>query len=217
MAKRPSLGRGTTPIGQIVQFPKLNEPDYKFKEQGQFSIKLALSPEDAAPIIERCDEIAADKLAEAIAGDKKNAKKWETKYTPYEDETTDEGEPTGRVLIKATLLYEVVSKQPATLGKKYHFEPALFHANGEPFDKTTPIWGGTTAELAFEYRDYAVLNSGAGCSLNIDAVMIHRLISRGQQDAGTFGFSGSAVDSEADTNAAPDASGDDSDDDHSDF
>ncbi len=88
-----------TPPG-IALFPRLNEPDEKFNENGVYYVKLRLTAEDAAPIIAACDAIAEDAFQNALSEAKTERERKKVKLADpaYIMEEDDSGNETGNVI-----------------------------------------------------------------------------------------------------------------------
>ncbi|WP_313196186.1 hypothetical protein [Shinella zoogloeoides] len=190
MAKAPQRPTLTSPKGAF-KFPKLTVADTKFKEEGEYSVKLVVSADTpgVAQLISKCDDAAAESLKEAKANAKNaaEAKKWETKYLPYaqvEDEET--GEPTGEVEFKFTMKASGVSKKT---GKPWARKPALFDAKGSPIKGEPDIGGGTIGKISFQIIPYAPTTVvGASAKLALEAVQIIELKQFGDKSASSYGF-----------------------------
>lgn len=190
MAKAPQRPTLNSPKGAF-KFPKLTTPDTKFKEEGEYSVKLVVASDapGAADLIAKCDREAEASLKEAKANAKNaaEAKKWETKYLPYahiEDEET--GEPTGEVEFKFTMKASGVSKKT---GKPWTRKPALFDAKGKPIKDEVDIGGGTIGKISFQIIPYAPTTVvGASCKLALEAVQIIELKQFGDKSASAYGF-----------------------------
>jgi hypothetical protein len=180
----------TSPKGTF-KFPKLIEPDTKFKAEGEYSVKLVvdLNAPGVGELLDKLDDAAAESLANAKANAKNKAeeKKWETKYLPYarlEDEET--GEETGEVELKFTMKASGVSKKT---GKPWTRKPALFDAKGAPIKGEVAIGGGTVGKLSYQIIPYAPTTTvGASVKLALEAVQILELRSFGEQSASSYGF-----------------------------
>jgi hypothetical protein len=190
MSNAPKRTRYTSPKG-IFRFPKLTEPDTKFKAEGEYSVGLILSADDAAAIglMRLIDTEAAASLANAKANAKTpaEAKRWETKYLPYSpEEDRETGEPTGNVIFKFSMKASGVSKKT---GKPWERKPVLFDAKGMVIKGGINIGGGTTGKVSFEVIPYAATTqSGASVKLALEAAQIIELRSFGEQSASSFGF-----------------------------
>lgn len=173
-------------------WPKLTNPDTKFKAEGEYSVSGIADADDPAikALMKKIDEAAAASLAEAKDKAKSAAekKKWETKYLPYslvEDEDT--GEQTGEVKFKFTMRASGVSKKT---GKPWKRSPKLFDAKGKPLKAGIEIGGGTIGKINFEIVPYAQsIQTGASVKLSMEAVQIIELKEFGDRSAESYGFS----------------------------
>lgn len=181
----------TTPRG-IFQYPKLNEPDFKYKEGGEYGVKLVLSAEDAQPLIDKLtplyDEAIAAGEAEyaelPVATRKKTPFKTSDFYTPVYDEESEE--ETGDVVFTFKMLASGTNKKT---GKTWERKPVIFDAKGKPIPKPPAIWGGTEGKVNFEASPYFTVTAGAGLSLRMNAVQILELVSGGMaRSASAYGF-----------------------------
>ena len=175
-----------SPLGEMV-YPKVTEPDTKYKDEGEYSTKLRVPMDLAKPLMAAIDKEAAESLAAAIekADTAKAKKSWETKYIPYEIEEDDDGEPTGCVLFKFSMKASGKSKKT---GKTWTRKPALFDAKGTPL-KNAQIWGGTTAKISFSFQQYAqTAQTGASVKMALEAVQVIDLVSGGTRSADAYGF-----------------------------
>lgn len=184
--KRP---RFTSPVGVFV-WPKLNEPDYKFNEDGEYGVKLALDPqnEEHAAFLANLDERAAAALEEMKEANKKYAKVM-TLAEPYAPELDKDGEETGRVLVNFTMPAIITRKSDK---KTWTMKPALFDANGTPLSPDQKIGGGSTGRVAFEswsYFNASGKEKTAGITKRLVAVQVlERKEWQGNADASAFGF-----------------------------
>ncbi|WP_296084234.1 hypothetical protein [uncultured Agrobacterium sp.] len=189
MAQAPKRPKFTSPKGTF-KFPKLTEPDTKFKPEGEYSVKLLLdtdSPE-AQKLIRQIDEAAAESLAESKAKAKNaaEAKKWETKSVPYADVLDEEtGEPTGVTEFSFKMTASGTSKKT---GKDWTRKPALFDAKGQPIKGAPKIGGGTIGKVSYELMKWGTLQLGASVKLALEAAQIIELRTWGEQSASSYGF-----------------------------
>src|SRR4051812_1627303 len=102
--KKPKKPRFVTPTGTAV-FPRLNQPDTKFKAEGRYSVKVRFTKEQAAPIIAKLEEAAKaeydTRVAEYAGKVDKKGKPIEVNGpdTSFEIELDDNKQPTGNVLV----------------------------------------------------------------------------------------------------------------------
>lgn len=183
----------TTPKGTFV-WPKLIKPDTHFKTDGEYSVKLRVRRETPGveALIGKIDDVAAQSLADAKAGAKTpaQAKKWETKYLPYTEVTDDDGTPTGEIEFKAAKIASGVSKKT---GRPWKASPTLFDAKGTPITgakrAAMNIGSGTVGRINVELVPYAnTVQTGASCSLRLNAAQIIDLVEFGGGNAASFGF-----------------------------
>lgn len=184
----------TSPAGTF-QYPRLNEADTKFKDEGEYSVKLLLDPSDPGvqELINMVDEAAAASLAGAQekCDTPAKAKKWETKYLPYAEVEDDDGEPSGQIAVKFSMKASGTNR---TTGKAWSRKPAIFDAQGTPLTNAPAIWGGTVGKINFEVIPYSPTPQvGASVKLALNAVQIIELVSGGTSaSASSFGFGAEA-------------------------
>ncbi|MET3601144.1 hypothetical protein [Martelella mangrovi] len=199
MAKARRAPTFLTPAVTFI-YPKLNEPDTKYKEEGEFSVKAVLTRDEAAPFIEELRPVyeAAEAEARERLGEMKPAqvKKLEAKgitfsmnplFSPVYDE---EGDETGEVEFKFTMKASGVVRKGPKAGQPWSRRPALFDAKGAPLRSSVAIWGGTVGKVAFTPSPYFVDGTlTGGLALRLSAVQVIDLVSGGQRSAAGFGFS----------------------------
>lgn len=187
--KRKKYETFISPRGTF-KFPKLTEPDTKFKDAGEYSVSLVCDPsdEDVMALIGKIDAGAAACLDTAKNKEKAPAKKkkWETKYLPHKEGEDENGEPTGNVEFKFNMTASGVSKKT---GKPWKRTPALFDSKGKPLPGDVSIWGGTVGFVAFQMIPYSqTIQTGASVKLALEAVQVVSLVSGGHKDAEGYGF-----------------------------
>lgn len=155
----------TTPQG-VALWPKLAEPDTTFKEEGEYSVNLVLTEEDATPIIEKA-KAHLDKFiaAQAKLLGKKTIAKANT--TPWrEDEDRETKEPTGNIRLNIKMKASTITK----LGKKIDFTPAVFDKYGKPTDAS--FGSGSLIRVNFEVNPWYSPALGAGVQFRLVAVQV---------------------------------------------
>lgn len=176
-----------TPAGTAL-YPKLGEPDTKFKAEGTYSVKLRLAGNDADELIAICDAATEEAFAAAISEaknerDKKKVKKADPSYTAEEDE---DGNETGAMLFNFKMTATGVSKKT---GKDWTRVCPVFDAKRKPIDpKKIKIGSGSIVKVAYDAMPFYTAALGAGCSLRLEAVQILELHEWGNKDAASFGF-----------------------------
>lgn len=175
-----------TPAG-IALYPKLNEPDTKFKAEGQYSVKLRLSAEDAQELIEEIDSLADEAFDEALAEaknerEKKKIKRADPAYSAEEDE---DGKETGNFLFNFKMAASGVSKKT---GKEWTRTCPVFDAKRKPIDlKNIQIGSGSVVKVAYFLSPFSTA-IGVGVSLRLEAVQVLERREWGSKDASAFGF-----------------------------
>lgn len=189
MADKPKkFVTATTPVGTLLPWAKLVAPDEKYNKYGA-KISMPADHPFVKKTIKMVNDQAKEALAEAIEGDKRkdaDKKKKPIKASencPYENETDDDGNETGNVILKFGLAPEGKKKN----GEKYTRKPKLFNAVGQPLKLTSDPWGGSQVSIAFTFVKYGNPAIGAGCTLRLDAVQVVEL-KKGGQDAEGYGF-----------------------------
>lgn len=189
--KKEKKTKYTSPKGEF-QYPYLNEPDTKFKEEGEYRVSLRLPAEKAAPLVAMIDKAAAEALKEAKKGAKtpKEAAKWETKFLPYSVETDEEDVETGFVIFKFSSKASGVTKT----GREWSRSVPLFDSQGNLLPRkdgkfTVSVWSGSEGYVSYTIQPYAPNTQiGASVSLGLEAVQITKLVSGGNQSAEDYGF-----------------------------
>lgn len=176
----------TTPKG-IAVWPRLNEPDTKFKPEGVYSVKLRLDAADAEPLVRLITEMAKAELVRAKAEEKNPTKRVKIKAAdlPYAEEVGEDEQPTGHVTVNFKMQASGVSKKT---GKAWERRPALFDAKGAPLPAGVQIGSGSEIKVAFEASPFTTAAVGSGVSLRLEAVQVIQLRQFEQRDAGAFGF-----------------------------
>lgn len=197
----------TTPVGVAV-YPHLLEHDqYQLDKNGvyQCNTKLLLDPaaptvkdflDDLNSMIDEAFEAGKAQLKkdwEKASGDKK-AKIKKTKdelqrHTPFDDEVDEDGEPTGKILLK---MKSVVRGKDAKSGKEWQREIPIFDSangqiKGEDRD-SLKLWGGSKIAVAAQVVPYVAEGLKlAGCSLRINAVQVIE-VAGADRSAQQYGF-----------------------------
>ena len=158
----------TTPAG-IARYPWLDTPDTKFDAAGEYKVTLVVTPKEAAPLIEKCRDLQAG-VAKANKS-KKVAK------LPFEDEVDDQGNKTGKVLIKCKVKCR----------EGWDRKPKLFDAKGNRID--VKVGGGSKIKLNVELYGWYAASLGAGVTLQPIAVQVIDLVEyQGGGSADSYGF-----------------------------
>jgi hypothetical protein len=213
----------TTPAAPSI-YPRLNEPDTKYKKEGEYSVKLRFAAgEFPADLLSKLEALR-DEQQEATVADLK-AKKQGAKIkslsvrnvlTAETDKET--GDETGFFTINCKMRASGVSKKT---GKAWKRRPDIFDAKGIKLKNVPSIWGGSVLKVAGEAMAYYTpKDNEVGVAFYLDAVKIIKLVSGKSRDASDYGFgeedegytsSSEFDDSEAEQTADADAEGGDGD------
>ena len=171
-----------TPLG-VAKFPKIIEPDYTWKEEGEYSVKLVVGKEEAKQFKAWFDEEIKRLYKETCAEQKK--KKLKMGSIGVRNEEDEDGNPTGNL--------EIVAKQKAkhtrkSDGKVFEFKPAIFDAAGKPITEDIRPWTGSKMKLCVEPKASYVAATGFHASLRLKAVQVIEVVESSGPTAASFGF-----------------------------
>jgi len=182
-------GVNVTPRG-VFRYPRLNSPDTRFRETGEYHVQLVLAKDDAEDLITLVTE-AHDDWYKRYVLEKKQLKANPRKKAPYPftvEVDPETGLETGNVIFKFKMSASGVSKRT---GQVWTRRPVVFDSKGVPInlDKVM-IKGGSEGRIAFSFYEYeSTPQQGAGVSLKIEAVQILELVTGdGNRSAQDFGF-----------------------------
>jgi hypothetical protein len=186
-----------TPKAQVV-WASIDEPDYDYKDGGEFHIKVRFDPaDDSWDELRNAAEALLDEAFEQTAAqlqkEKKGAllKKLHKKDSIFAEELTrdENAEPTGMTLLRAGMKYRVEVKNGPNAGKTYEFTPDVFDARGKRIKKVPRVGGGSEVKLSVRPMEYFIAKDGEmGISFGLEAVQIIDLVQGGKRDAESYGF-----------------------------
>lgn len=167
MAKE-TLTKHTTPAGTAV-WPKVNKPDTKFKEDGEYSIGLSLPEQEAQPLIDVLmpilDEFWNTEYNKLKAVQKKTVKK----HLPWKPELDpDTEEETGNVIFSFKTAAKFKDKNGNFIDKKL----PLFGRDAKETDKL--VYYGSTVKVNFSPKGFTSPVGGGmiGLTLYLNAVQV---------------------------------------------
>jgi hypothetical protein len=185
-----------TPKAKVI-WGSIDEPDYDYKEGGEFHIKVRFDPDDAewAKVQETAQSLldeAYDAQSSELRKEKKGAllKKLHKRDPIFTMEVDREsGEETGMAVLRAGMKYRVEVKNGPNAGKTYEFTPDVFDAKGKQLKKRPRVGGGSTVRLSIRMMEYFIAKDGElGISFGLEAVQIIDLVESGKRDAESYGF-----------------------------
>jgi hypothetical protein len=166
----------------LASYPKLNEPDTKFKPEGEYSVNLLVSPEESNEFTAKVKEIVKNYYKEQCSLLKK--KELKLAELPIKKDIDKEGNDTGKIRIKFALAAKVKSRKS---GKEWEQRPALFDSKNKPIDER--VGGGSTIRVAADVFPWYTPALGVGCSLRCRAVQVLDLKSPGgPMQTDNYGF-----------------------------
>lgn len=180
MIDRKKLPRGISPAGKAV-WPKLNEPDTKFKEEGEFSVKLELGGAQAETMKDVIREFAA--IAYAIECEDKGKKKLKKADLPFKQVVNEDGDD-----VPGMFLFNFKRKASGTTkaGKAWEASITLFDSKKKKV--TAEVWGGSRLRVAYTLVPWYAAALGFGIKLELGAVQVLDLVTRGERSADDYGF-----------------------------
>jgi hypothetical protein len=173
----------TSPVG-VARFPKLNTPDTKFKEEGEYSVQLQLSkdsPENQSFINELAKIYEANYKTVSAENRGKKIKRMDP---PWKDGVDRDGNDLNCWDLRIKMPASYMSKQD---GKKVEMRPAIFDAKLNP--SKAEVGGGSKIRVNFDVSPFYVPALGAGISLRLRAVQVLELSQRGSRSGTDYGFS----------------------------
>lgn len=192
--KKPE--RITSPKG-IAIWPKLNEPDRKWKTEGEYTVKLRLVEKDPATqaFIAKIQEIRDVEYNKALDTEVKAGRaKKKLKTVPLsikrvmtepEEGSEEEPKPTGEVDFKFSMKAHV---QPKGGREAWDQRPALFDAHGTPIPAGIKVGPGSTIKVSFDAAPFYTAALGFGLTFRMRAVQVIDLKQWRELDAQAYGF-----------------------------
>lgn len=182
-----SVEKANTPKG-IAIFPWLNTPDTKFKDEGEFRVKLRLEGQAAEDFCAHVDALfdkAIDEVAKAKGLDAAKKKKLKLADKPYKQAVDKEGND-----IEGA--YEFTFKAKASFknksGQIVKRTVPMFDAKGTKVNEV--VYGGSILKVRYDAQAFFSPAFGSGVSMRLEAVQIIELKTGGSAggNADSFGF-----------------------------
>ena len=172
----------TSPTAPCL-WPRLTVPDTTFKAEGEYSINLVFSAEEAEAIKEKSTAHLVQFVEEQkkLLGKKTLAM---ANASPFKADMDKDSNETGKVRVAFKMKASVVSKKT---GNKMEFKPAVFDKFGVAF--SGDIGNGSKCRVSYEVSPWYTPALGAGVSFRLRAVQVLEVkAASSSKDAKAFGF-----------------------------
>ena len=162
-----------TPTGEFL-FPHLvkDQPDFKYKPEGEYHVKLILTKEEAEADIKAIQDEIKIKVAEYHKKKPNSTGAIKRASLPYKNDVDD---PT-------KIVFTFKMKASGTNSKTvvpFKQAPQLSNADASAFDTSKKIYGGTKGRIKYYPYGYYVDAQGVGCSLRLMGAQITDLVEGG--------------------------------------
>jgi hypothetical protein len=155
-----------TPLGTAswcdLQTPQLFDGKKRWDgDLGRYSVTLCFDPDDPkfqefkAKVAARGDELFSEMDAQA----KKRLTKADTRFLPIEEEEDEEGSPTGRMLVKASLNAGGITQSGPREGQKWTNHVVLVDHNNKAVEYDEDLGRGTKMIVSLNPKAYNVVGS----------------------------------------------------------
>ena len=195
MKKRNEYPSVISPRGTVV-WAQLNEPDFEYKKEGEFHVRIRPDTSDPAydklvSTAEKVRDEFYDETVSKLTAEKKGAllKKLHKVDVVKPEIDRESGEETGEMLIRAGMKHRIEIKNGPKAGQSFEKRPDFFNAKGERLKQPPKIGSGSELKLAVRLVPYMAPNDGSvGVSVQLEGVQILKLVSGGQRSASDYGF-----------------------------
>jgi hypothetical protein len=179
-----------------VTWAQLNEPDFKYKAEGEFHVRGTPDTSDEAydKLIETATKVRDEYFAETKAqllAEKKGAlaNKLHTVDVIKEAVDRETGASTGDMTFRAGMKHKIEIKNGPKAGQTFEKVPDFFNAAGVRLKNPPKIGSGSVLKLGVRLVPYLVSKDGeVGISYQLEGVQILKLVSGGQRNASDYGF-----------------------------
>tara|TARA_R110000782_G_scaffold6953_3_gene23585 strand:- start:58 stop:660 length:603 start_codon:yes stop_codon:yes gene_type:complete len=161
--------RFVTPAGTAL-YPRLNEPDFKFNEAGEYKTGLVIPAADAQEFIGILEGLYDD-AQETIKAEQpgKKIKKADPPWTIQDD---------GSLMVRFKMRAKIKTRD----GREMTLTPIIVDAKGTPCNVN--VGGGSRIKVAFTTAPYHTALVGAGLSMRLQGVQVLTLSQGGGMDLG---------------------------------
>ena len=188
MAEKKEYVSYISPKG-VVKWAHLTEPQTVIGDKPvdpNYNVTLLFDP-NAADIItlsEQITKLHADALAAAKKAEPKKKLTDMGLENCFKDDTTKDGEPTGKVAFK----FKHKAGGERRDKTVWSFKPFIYDAYGKPLAPGTVIYGGSIVEVNYGVKHTVMATGSFYTSLQLNAAVVSVLKSAMDRDASSFGF-----------------------------
>lgn len=215
MAKKPKQPVEVSPRG-VFGWTYATKPDTKYAKPdrplGDYKTQLTMSAAEAAPLVAKYQPLIDAKFDETVAMLKEKGGKFAadakklTKKPVVEPVYDDEGEETGRVILKFKVYAEGRSKET---GETWSNKPVIVDAKRNPLNKDP--FAGSEGKVSFQANVYYTALEGGtvGVSFRLKGLQVLKMVSGGARGDCGFEDEEDGYVAEDDSSAFADDSADD--------
>ena len=164
-----------TPRGE-AKYCFIQQPQTNFDPDGVYCTNLLLEASEAQPLMELLEKELEEAKAIATKKAKPNKRASMTSHMPFEEEYTDDGEPTGNIEFKFKLK-AVRKNEDGTTSKR---SVRIVDAMKQKWDDEITVGSGSTIKVAFIPRPYYSPSTNTyGVTCYLSAVQVLELVEGG--------------------------------------
>jgi hypothetical protein len=189
MAEKKKYPIYTSPKG-VAKWCHLNTPQTMVGDKSvdpNYSVTILVDPNDATTIefIGTIEKMHAEAFAAAKKADPKKKYQDMGIGNMIADDTTKDGEPTGKTALKFKHKAQGERKDKSV----WTYKPALFDAAGKPLPAGVVVFGGSVLKVAYGIKHTPMSTGAFYTSLQLQAVQVLDLKSEYTKAASEYGFS----------------------------
>lgn len=162
-----------SPKGKAAPYSWINKADTKFKTQGEYKISLIVGEAEAQKLMEKIEKLHNDNYAAAKSDPKFKGKRLIEAALPF-----DIDEETGNVTFKFKMNASYLDKKSDEMKPLFC---RVVDSQGERIPKVPAVGAGSELKVRFSCLPFAAVGGiGAGIKLQMDSVMLIKLVEFGQ-------------------------------------
>lgn len=173
MAEKSTKKFYISPKGKAASYSWINKADTKFKTQGEYKISLIIGEAEAQKLMAKIEQLHNDNYAASKADPKFKGKRLIEAALPF-----DIDEENGNVTFKFKMNASYLDKKSDEM-KPLHCR--VVDSQGERIAKAPAVGAGSELKVRFSMLPFAAVGGiGSGIKLQLDSVMLIKLIEFGQ-------------------------------------